>query len=102
VEEGIEYEVHLIERFGHTRFHGAFRNVEDLADLAEFEALIMAQNNDHTIGFSKLEERAPDRFGPFLFGRELSGCALIVSESAFAGLVALFVQGDFSAPLNSA
>src|SRR5688500_75655 len=54
-----------VKGLGHAGFDGAFGDGEHVGDFAELEALIMAQNNDHTIGFRKLEERAPDAFGAF-------------------------------------
>jgi len=92
----------LIQCFHHARLHSSFGDVEDLSDFAEFEALIMAQNNDHTIGFRNLQESAADVLGTLVRDDLHVGSGGVDHEIGFAAFVGASLQGRFAAPFDFA
>ena len=61
----------------------------------------MAQNNDHTIGFRKLEERVPDGLGPLALGEAGIGRGFVgAGVERRAVVVIVFVEGKLSPPFD--
>ena len=58
----------------------------------------MAQYNDHTIGFRKLDEGASDRVGPFVFDQLRVGAKAVGFEVKGAAVVVMGVEATPSTP----
>ncbi|HXJ75814.1 MAG TPA: hypothetical protein VNM37_23350 [Candidatus Dormibacteraeota bacterium] len=93
----------MLEGIEHPGLDRAFGNAEDNADLPEFEAFIMAQNNDHTIGFRKLEKRVTHGSGALAFDERLVWPRIVGLEGDGPwGFLVGLLQGEFAAAVDSA